>query len=280
MKDIKEIRKDGLDKFYTLEFYSKQCIDNVFKIYNKDTFDLIIEPSAGNGSFYNQIIHDNKIGIDIEPEDICIIKQDFLKYKPPLEMKNILVIGNPPFGKNNSLAIKFFNYASKFSNVIAFIIPRTFRKVSIQNKLNTNFHLIYDEDVPINKCFNVKIFVKCCFQIWQKKEYEREIIKLSTKCNDWEFLPLGEKDDNNQPTPPINADFAIRAYGGKIGKICVDNLEKLRPKSWHWIKITNVEKDELIKRFSCLDYSKSENTARQNSIGRGELIELYKNTIF
>jgi hypothetical protein len=30
-------------------------------------------------------------------------------------------------------------YPSKFSNVIAFIIPRSFRKTSIQNKLNSNY---------------------------------------------------------------------------------------------------------------------------------------------
>jgi hypothetical protein len=31
----------------------------------------------------------------------------------------------------------------------------------------------------------------------------------------------------------------------------------------------------LIERFSSLDYSFSKNTARQNSIGRGELVAVY-----
>ena len=66
----------------------------------------------------------------------------------------------------------------------------------------------------------------------------------------------------------------MRAYGGKIGEIKIDGLNELRPKSWHWIK-SNIDKSELILRFNQLDYSNSLNTARQNSMGRGELVSLY-----
>lgn len=271
----KIVRDEGLDKFYTLPSYSKKCIDKVIEIYDISNFDLIVEPSAGNGSFLHQIPNDNKIGMDIHPEHPDIIKQDFFTYSPPTDKSNILVIGNPPFGKVSSLAIKFFNHASKWSNVIAFIIPRTFRRVSVQNKLNNEFHLVYDEELP-NKpcCFSPPIMVKCCFQIWERKSIKRELVDLPTSHNDWDFLSLGPLDKKNQPTPPKNADFAMRAYGGKIGEIRVDNLEELRPKSWHWFK-SNIDKTELISRFNQLDYSNSLNTARQNSMGRGELVNLY-----
>jgi hypothetical protein len=117
--------------------------------------------------------------------------------------------------------------------------------------------------------------VKCCFQIWERRETERKIIELETRHKNWEFLSFGPKDENNQPTPPNGADFAIRAYGGKCGEIVEENLQNLRPKSWHWIK-ANIDKDELIYRFKALDYSISLDTARQNSIGRGELVRLYE----
>ena len=39
------------------------------------------------------------------------------------------------------------------------------------------------------------------------------MIILPVEHPDWEFLKLGAKDKNNQPTPPANADFAILAYG-------------------------------------------------------------------
>ena len=277
--NINSVRKDGLDKFYTILSYSKKFIDKTFELYDISQWDLIVDPSAGNGSFLNQIHSNHKIGIDISPEDDNIIKKDFFEYCPPINKKKIIVIGNPPFGKISSLAIKFFNHASQWADVIAFIIPRTFRKISVQNKLNNLFHLIYDEEIA-NKpcCFSPPMMVKCCFQIWEKKNIKRVLINLPIKHNDWIFLSFGPIDEKGQPTPPLNADFAIRAYGGKIGDIKIDNLNILRPKSWHWIKV-NIDKEELINRFNQLDYSNSLNTARQNSMGKGELVSLYTDFI-
>ena len=275
---INIIRDEGLDKFYTVPEFSKKCINKVNDLYDINTWDLVVEPSAGNGSFLNQIDCINKIGIDISPENDNIIKQNFFEYLPPSNKTNILIIGNPPFGKVSSLAVKFFNHSAKFANVIAFIIPRTFRKTSIQNKLNNNFHLIYDEEIP-NKpcCFSPIMMVKCCFQIWKKTDVYRVLVKLPIKHNDWDFLAFGPNDEKGQPTPPIGADFAMRAYGGKIGEIQVEGLNNLRPKSWHWIK-SNIDTCKLINIYNQLDYSNSLNTARQNSMGKAELVNLY--TIF
>lgn len=277
---VKNIRGEGLDKFYTNPTCSKKCIDKLCELYDITKWDLIVEPSAGNGSFLNQIPSNKKIGIDILPEQSSIIKQDFFDYYPPssatqANKPTILVIGNPPFGRVSSLAIKFFNHSAKWANVIAFIIPRTFRKLSVQNKLDDMFHLVYDEEIPNNPCcFSPKMMVKCCFQIWEKKETKRQIIDLPTTHADWDFLKLGPNDTNGQPTPPLNADFAMRAYGGKVGEIKTEGLNKLRPKSWHWFKL-NIDKNTLIDRFNQLDYSNSLNTARQNSMGRAELVALY-----
>ena len=274
-KGTHKVRKEGLDKFYTLPEYSKKCINKTCELYDIEIWDLIVEPSAGNGSFFNQIPSEKKIGIDILPDNENIIKQDFFDYYPVSNRETILVIGNPPFGRVSSLAIKFFNHSAKWATVIAFIIPRTFRKISIQNRLDDRFHLVYDEELP-NKpcCFSPEMSVKCCFQIWEKKEIKRALVELPKTHNDWEFLKLGKRDSAGQPTPPLNADFALRAYGGKIGEIKTEGLNELRPKSWHWFK-SNIDKKILIERLTKLDYSNSVNTARQNSMGHGELIALY-----
>lgn len=297
--ETKKVRKEGLDKFYTVPAIAEKCINTIGTKYDWNTWDLVIEPSAGNGSFLTRIpvSKEKRIGIDISPEHENIIKHDFLTYIPPKTYTdtdtdtdtNILVIGNPPFGSVSSLAIKFFNHAAQWANVIAFIVPRTFRRISVQNKLNMQFSLVYDEEIPSNPCaFSPPMMVKCCFQIWAKVTYagsgaERTIIQLSTKHDDWTFLGFGPKDEKNQPTVPNGADFAIRAYGGKCGHIVddVNELATLRPKSWHWIKVNNkkINQTKLINRFKQLDYSVSLNTARQNSIGRGELVDLYTNFV-
>jgi hypothetical protein len=290
------VRNEGLDKFYTKPEIVDKCLITLNKYIKINDYSTIIEPSAGNGNFllklkpmiknnYNQcndVSHTslypmpNIIGIDIQPEHESIIKQDYLTYYPSDTSNKILVVGNPPFGKVSSLAIKFFNHSAKFSDVIAFIIPRTFRKISVQNKLNSYFHLLYDEDIPIKPCsFEPSMSVKCCFQIWKKNTIKREYIELETEHKDWIFLKMGPKDLKGQPTPPTDADFAIRAYGGKCGEIKINDIDKLRPKSWHWIK-SNINVNVLIQNFTSLNYDNCKNTARQNSIGMSELVELYK----
>jgi predicted RNA methylase len=289
-----EVRQAGLDKFYTNPDIAQKCIITIGTKYDWAQWSFVIEPSAGNGNFYYSIPvpYNKKVGIDIVPEDDAIIQRDFFDYETvdiPSDIlldKPILVIGNPPFGRVSSLAIKFFNHAAKIcdninGSVIAFIIPRTFRRPSVQNKLNLAYHLVYDEDIPTSPCsFTPNMAVKCCFQIWEMRAIPRVLIAQETHHPDWEFLAMGPLDEHEQPTPPQGADFALRAYGGKCGEIIEQGLETLRPKSWHWIKVNtaNITKNELITRFKQLDYSVSTNTARQNSIGRADLVTLYCTT--
>jgi len=271
-----QVRAAGLDKFYTIPAISEKCIASIGAKYEWCKWELVVEPSAGNGSFFSRIPTTKKVGLDIAPEHDDIVKQDFFEYAPPPNIANILVVGNPPFGRVSSLAVKFFNRSAEWASVIAFIIPKTFRRVSLQNRLNRKFHLVHDDEIPSDPCsFAPPMQVKCCFQIWEKRAAKRELVKLSTKHADWDFLPFGPLDkETGQPTPPKGADFALLAYGGKCGTIATENLESLSPKSWHWIK-ANISAPLLIERFRALDYSLSKDTARQNSIGRGELVMLY-----
>ena len=267
--------ENGLDQFYTNTNIALKCYNKLSELIYLNEYDIHIEPSAGSGSFFNIMDETKKIGLDIEPMGDNIIKQDFFNFKPE-ENKKYLVLGNPPFGKISSLAVKFFNKSAEFANCIAFIIPRTFKRVSIQNKLDLYFELIYTEDLPITPCcFTPKMTAKCCFQIWKKKDTKREKIVYDKSHKDFRFLKHGPKDDNGQPTPPTNGDFVIKAYGTNCGEIIDTKLELLRPKSWHWIK-ANIDIEELKNRFRQLDYSMSKDTVRQDSLGQQELIYIYK----
>jgi hypothetical protein len=179
----------------------------------------------------------------------------------------------------SSLAVKFFNKSAEFADCIAFIIPRTFKRVSIQNKLSIDFELIYNKDLPVTPCcFTPKMTAKCCFQIWTRTSTtaaKRQIIKYDKTHKDFKFMKHGPKDKDNQPTPPESSDFAIKAYGGACGVIKDTDLHQLRPKSWHWIKSV-IDVKLLMTRFESLDYSMSKDTVRQDSLGQQELIHLYK----
>ena len=97
-----------LTKNFIKELYDK-LLKNKYKISDND---LIVEPSAGNGSFISGIksLSKHHIFYDLEPENAEIVKQDYLTYDYTIhsdKFNNIHVIGNPPFGRQSSLAIKF-----------------------------------------------------------------------------------------------------------------------------------------------------------------------------
>jgi hypothetical protein len=291
--DASLVREIGLDQFYTRPEVAKRCIDQAGLILGDDwsKWDCIVEPSAGAGAFVSHLPPSLKklFAVDVSPPagaDSRIAKLDFFDFSMNRSSSDaILVIGNPPFGKNASLAVKFFNHAATFATAIAFIVPRTFRKVSVQNRLSLDFRLSHDEEIETMPCaFTPEMSAKCCFQIWTRcVSARRALVCLPTSHRDWTFLSLGPNDSRNQPTPPVGADFALRAYGGKCGDILAGdaNLASLRPKSWHFIKAAPhmASAAELIRRFQALDFSSAQDTARQNSLGRGELVSLY-NTCF
>jgi len=111
------------DKYYTPIDLSKKLIEKTFEIIGKENITEIIEPSAGSGSFSDQI--DNCIAYDIKPEGNNIIEQDFLKlqleYKP-----GRLFIGNPPFGQKAVLFKKFINKCKNEGDYISFISNSSF----------------------------------------------------------------------------------------------------------------------------------------------------------
>ena len=92
-------KKIELDKFYTKESVAIACLKLLGDL---DYYDLVIEPSAGNGSFFRNINHKNKIGLDLKPEYETIREQDWFTLKIDKRFKKVLIVGNPPFGKRTN----------------------------------------------------------------------------------------------------------------------------------------------------------------------------------
>jgi hypothetical protein len=251
------------DQYYTNPEYAKYFLEQIQNKIDLTQFDTLLEPSAGSGAFYHQFPSwIEKIGIDIDPKIDNLIKMDFLQFN--IQNKKVITIGNPPFGKNATLAIKFFNHAAQFSQYICFIIPKTFRKNNIINRLNPQFHLIWDEDVPDNSfIFENEIYnVNCCAQIWQLKEQKREknIILNKGLIEDWFEFTTFDK-----------GDFEIQRVGNSAGRI----LDKIihNTGSFYYIKSKNPETLNIFKQidFNTCKYQ----TSGYPSIGKIEIISLF-----
>ena len=169
-----------LDQFYTNPKVAKAFVDEIDRVYGFDNFDHIIEPSMGEGFIYQYLPPEKRIGLDIEKNHPDCIEGDFLKWLPakagiesnPLLLQNprIMFVGNPPFGRNSSLATDFFNHAAKFSDVICFIIPRTWMKWSVHRQLHPEFGLYYNAILPDDSFIyqGNPYTVKCVAQCWSK----------------------------------------------------------------------------------------------------------------
>jgi hypothetical protein len=127
----------------------------------------------------------------------------------------LLTITNPPFGRNNSLSIPFFNKAAQVSDVIVFIVPRSWRKWSVQNRLDQNFHLVRDDDLTINyvdvngKDAHAKDRLRTCVQYWERKSKLRPIVKVKD-------MGIIER------TTPELADAAMTLFGYNCGRLTTD----------------------------------------------------------
>lgn len=125
----------SLDKYYTKREVVKKCLAAVGDLPHE--YDLVVEPAAGGGAFYDEIAHPNKMGMDLEPAHKKVLKADWLKFDVPRKYRRVLVIGNPPFGMYHKLSSAFIAHALSFGNVqtIAFILPNVYRKHTRQKIL-------------------------------------------------------------------------------------------------------------------------------------------------
>jgi len=253
----------NLDKFYTKPEIAKKCFD-LIKSQIKEK-DLIIEPSAGNGAFIKYIIanKNNYLFYDIKPENDKIIKQNYLKLNTTIFMKRknkIHVIGNPPFGRQSSLAIKFIKKSAEFADTISFILPKSFKKTSMINKIPLNFHLFLQKDLPKNSFLKegIEYNVPCVFQIWIKKDYNRKK-QLKVISKHFKFV---KKEDN--------PDIAIRRVGSNAGKMYFNNIIDRNPSTHYFLKLKD---KSLISNMK--PYNKFNNSVGPLSISKQELIKFY-----
>jgi len=184
--DYSTLSAKDKDQFFTNSETAKLC----YEIFNNKLIELgvdlkeytYIEPSAGNGSFYNLFPEDRRIGVDIESKIDDIIKHDYLTWLPDLN-KKYLVVGNPPFGLRSNLALRFLNH-SNYADFVGFILPQIFEsdgKGATKSRVN-GLNLIHT--VKVNPYFifpdGKEVKVNVIFQIWSK-HHKLDVIKHTCK---------------------------------------------------------------------------------------------------
>ena len=230
-----------LDQYYTDPTYANYFYTKINEVVDLSVYDILLEPSAGHGSFYNLLPALQRHGMDIDPKADGIIKENFYDYYPNIPVPKIFTLGNPPFGKQSKDAINFFNHAATFSLGIGFVLPMSFCKRKLHSRLNPYFHLEFEEIVPKNSFYtlNGKKDVKTVAQIWIKKLNKR--IEENKNLIDY-FQFVSYYDDY---------DLILRRIGYNSGRF-ENNVLESEKNQFLYIK-TNSEE---IKQVICkIDFS-------------------------
>jgi predicted RNA methylase len=264
----KGLKRNTIDKYYTKPNVVNQCIVLIKTHITITKDDLIIEPSAGNGAFIQSIkqLTNHFKFYDLEPEHNDIIQQNFLDFdytQLKKEYKKIHIIGNPPFGRQSSLAIKFIKKCCQFASSISFILPKSFKKDSMKKRFTNNYHLIHEIDLTDNSFLvnGIESNVPCVFQIW---EYKTTLRTTITKLEPLDFKFVKKTD-----TP----DISFRRVGVNAGTI-MKEIDDKSEQSHYFIKlITNEDTDlnETIEKLKQIKFDFN-NTVGPKSISKQELI--------
>ena len=197
------------DKYYTLPDLAKYVVAKTKEIIGDENITEYIEPAAGAGVFLD-FLDKPYLAYDIEPEDDRIIKQDFLtldlEYK-----KGRCIIGNPPFGRGNSLSMAFYKKSIHICDYISFILPIS----QYQNNVQLyDFDLIYSEDLGKRLYSNRELH--CCFNIYKRPENGLNQ-KPNFKLKDLDIIEY--RRDGREIKIPDGYDYVMGGFGaGCVGK--------------------------------------------------------------
>jgi hypothetical protein len=168
----------------------------------------------------------------------------------------VLFFGNPPFGRNSSLALKFVRKCCEYGDTVAFILPKGFKKRSMIDKIPLNFEIVMIKDLEDDLfTFEGKDFmVPCVWVVIKKTDVLRE---KEVKLRPTKFTFTNEE----------NANLAIRRVGINAGNVFT-NVNVSKP-SHYFLRVENPNKaKELISQITF----SSGDTTGPRSIPKNELI--------
>ena len=257
------------DKFFTPKYEVDLILNNI----NLKDFDLIVEPSAGAGAFSNAILKKgiNCLAYDIKPDAPGIIQTDFLNTIFNWVNKKTLVIGNPPYGRRGKLAIAFIKKCYfEGADCIAFILPRSFKRDSLKNRIPLCYHLEEEWDLDNFELPNGQLCkINSVFQKWVKRSTNRKIILKPKNHVDFEMKHIHFTLDK-----PETIKYVLENYEFGIGKSTL----KIKPskdfnKGSVWFIKPNIP--GVLEIFKQCTFSKAKESTRIPTLAKGEIIEEY-----
>lgn len=255
----------NLDQHFTPDSLACMLAESVIRRYDPYKKRTYLEPSVGEGAFVrglmaNGVKRDNIVTCDIDPEMEADHYGDFLEFDWGLP-RDTITIGNPPFGSNGGLAMKFVDAALKVGDVCCFVMP---------------IGRVYNQSMTSLDLGEVKFSDTNAKCVWAEfANYGLPRIKTTTICvghrnlAGFEIVERGRKHD-----------IVIQRCGGGLGRVTTCN--GTGQGKWY-IKIdeslSEVEKRRMLRAFQNLSkylgyLPRPMKMTHQPSMNRQELLEL------
>ncbi|MDN7542318.1 Eco57I restriction-modification methylase domain-containing protein [Burkholderia cenocepacia] len=270
MKTSNNVGRD-LDQFYTNPQLAQRLFDELIAEHLGDRWSgdvRWLEPSCGTGAFLS-LLPPDAIGVDLDPKCPGAVQADFLSWTPPSgDDRPLVVVGNPPFKHD----VAFFNRCAELgAERIAFIVPRSWQKPSLQNQLDRAFHLAHEEVLPLDAFIfeGQPAAVPTVFQVWERREEQRPLTVLPTTHADFVFVPYAQRH---------TADFAIQRVGVNAGRVKDLDAEHLGQGSHRFVRVTDRTRVAEVRAvFEAIDWAPIKACVAGNpSIANGEMVQAYE----
>lgn len=258
-------KKCDFDKFYT----NPKVVKELMKYVDLDAYDLIIEPSAGNGSFSNETKNHNSIALDLAPEAEGIIQQDWFLYSIPENFENVLIIGNPPFGERNKLSKEFIKHALSFSNVktVAFVLPNVYKKHTNQKLFPKNWRLAQEIALPEDSFLleGEPYHVPCSFFIFTQFKGLKDLRFREELYQTHPDFSFSKEDD---------FDFFVMGASPTV----IKQKEEISPTNRGYYIKSNIDPEKLKRNIKNINWSAFGNSSANGGVSwfsKPEFIKIY-----
>ena len=149
-------------------------------------------------------------------------------------MKFDIIIGNPPYGVGANLAIKVLNKSAELSDDVRMVLPLSFRKDSVINKVDPGMSCVQDEILPDD---TFPRSIRAVKQRWIRREVYRSKRELPTEHPDLQFLKWRDRDET--------VVFIGGAGAGPAGRVKTEGFDHYA-KGHHLIKCSPEVRDRLV----------------------------------
>lgn len=276
-----------LDKFYTRPEVALWLKGRTFRMFGPTLPDRKLEPSAGAGAFLED--RDGLVAFDLKPDTFRAMQLDDSVHPWVVEMmayvmadwpiKELLAIGNPPFGKRGNLAAKFINTYLEVGGLVAFVLPIVFRKWAGQKQVTPNARLVSDWDLPPDAFETPEgkpYALDCCFQIWSVRETDNRFddLRLSRPVRTHSDFEVWTATGPNHAGWLRQFDFATFCQGG--GRYDEKFTQDYRPANVRRHMLFKAHTPKALAVLMRLDFSELSNGwAPVRGFGSAEVVQAY-----